>query len=202
MSKSILDLEKAYTFRSYFELPFAQEDILNEFGFTLERRSLSFDAPPQDASALKTSLQADLSLVDLESEAARREILIAPVLTSLCRQVQAKLKIEYPVVVNDHLKGSFDYYLQSRGSLLVVEAKNADLMRGFTQLAVELIALDQWLKSANPPLLYGAVTTGEEWRFGILYRQDKKIVRDINLYRVPADLDILMGILILILQTK
>ncbi|MBD1995351.1 hypothetical protein H6G00_01730 [Leptolyngbya sp. FACHB-541] len=197
----ILDPDKSYTFRSYFELPFAQEDILAEFGVGLERRSLSFDALPTDTSLLRTELEADLGLVDLESEAARREILIAPVLTSLCRQVQARLKIEYPVAVNEQLKGSFDYYVQSRSNLLVVEAKNSDLMRGFTQLAVELIALDQWVKSATP-VLYGAVTTGEEWRFGMFYRQEKKVVRDINLYRVPADLDVLMGILVSILQAQ
>ena len=40
------------------------------------------------------------------------------------------------------LKGSLDYYLYSVGKLLVIEAKNADLAKGFTQLAVELIALD------------------------------------------------------------
>ncbi|MFN3926709.1 MAG: hypothetical protein ACK4QL_05160 [Pseudanabaenaceae cyanobacterium] len=30
--------------------------------------------------------------------------------------------------------------------LLIIEAKNADLARGFTQLAVELIGLAKWLK--------------------------------------------------------
>jgi hypothetical protein len=34
--------------------------------------------------------------------------------------------------------------LHAAGKLLVVEAKNADLARGFTQLAVELIAIDVW----------------------------------------------------------
>jgi hypothetical protein len=36
----------------------------------------------------------------------------------------------------------------------VVEAKNADLAKGFTQLAVELIAIDQWLDSPAPDI-YG-----------------------------------------------
>ncbi len=36
-----------------------------------------------------------------------------------------------------------DYYLQFRNQLLVIEAKNADHQRAFTQLAVELIAVAQ-----------------------------------------------------------
>ncbi|MBW4546132.1 MAG: hypothetical protein KME25_17035 [Symplocastrum torsivum CPER-KK1] len=42
---------------------------------------------------------------------------------------------------------SLDYYLPSEHELLVIEAKNADLQRGFTQLGVELIAIDQWSPS-------------------------------------------------------
>ncbi|NJM85028.1 MAG: hypothetical protein HC873_14160 [Leptolyngbyaceae cyanobacterium SL_1_1] len=38
--------------------------------------------------------------------------------------------------------------------------KNADLARGFTQLAIELIALEQWTDSATPRL-YGAVSTSD-----------------------------------------
>ncbi|MBC6420523.1 MAG: hypothetical protein GDA43_02440 [Hormoscilla sp. SP5CHS1] len=57
---------------------------------------------------------------------------------------QAQLRIKYPLKVNDRLKGDLDYYLYTRSIILVVEAKNADLSRGFTQLAVELIALDIW----------------------------------------------------------
>jgi predicted transposase YdaD len=45
--------------------------------------------------------------------------------------------------VSDHLKGTLDYLLQSRHDLLVMVAKKDDLTKGFTQLAVELIALSQ-----------------------------------------------------------
>jgi hypothetical protein len=38
--------------------------------------------------------------------------------------------------VNNWLKGNLDYFLKHNPGLLVVEAKNDDLTRGFTQLAV------------------------------------------------------------------
>jgi hypothetical protein len=101
--------------------------------------------------------------------------------------------------VTEQLKGSLDYYLYSVGKLLVIEAKNADLARGFTQLAVELIALDQWTDS-NEPILQGAVSTGDIWQFSILHRSQKQIEQRLTLYRVPDDLEILVRILIKILE--
>ncbi len=83
-------------------------------------------------------------------------------------------------------------------SFLVVEAKNADLTKGFTQLTVELIALDQWVEDQSP-LLFGAVSIGDVWRFGILDRKAKRIIQDLNLYQVPRDLEILLRILVGIL---
>lgn len=85
------------------------------------------------------------------------------------------------------MQGSLDYYLHTQKSLIVIEAKKADLSRGFTQLAIELIALDRWLDDGKNPL-YGAVSTGDVWQFGRLDRRQKAIEQDLNLFRVPADL--------------
>ena len=88
--------------------------------------------------------------------------------------------------------------MRANNTFLVVEAKNDDLARGFTQLAVQLIALNQW--SSEQSILYGAVTAGDIWKFGQLHRSEQRIVQDINLYRVPADFEDLMRILVAILQ--
>lgn len=85
--------------------------------------------------------------------------------------------------------------------MLVIEAKQADISRGFTQLSVELIALDQW-NNSDTPVLYGAVTIGEDWRFGEYKRQEKQITEDLKLYRVPEELTELMRILVGILSEK
>lgn len=107
--------------------------------------------------------------------------------------------MEYPLVVNEKLKGSLDYFLESNNSFLIVEAKKADLKQGFLQLAVELIALDQWLDK-NTDYLYDIVFTGNIWKLGILERQTKTVIQDLNLFRVPADLEDLLRIIIDILQ--
>lgn len=194
----ILKSGESYSFSKFFELAFDPEDILLELGYGLTRLPMLFPSTPIDPVALQQRISQNLTFVDLTSETARREVMIAPILLELCRLTQAKLKIEYPIAVNDQLKGTLDYYMQSQQALLVVEAKNADLSKGFTQLAVELIALDQWT-TLEVPVLYGAVTTGDIWKFGRLDRQGRSIEQDINLYRVPADLGELLGILVGIL---
>ncbi|NJL49458.1 MAG: hypothetical protein HC929_20970 [Leptolyngbyaceae cyanobacterium SM2_5_2] len=198
---SILEPGKSYTFRNYFEMAYEPDDILAEFGLSLQR--LILDLPKAEPhchpiAELKTTLQRRLPYVSLTSEAARREVLIAPIVLALIDQTQAQLRIEYSINVSDQLKGSLDYYLHRQNSLLIIEAKNADLARGFTQLAVELIALDQWISSTEP-LLYGAVSTGDVWQFGRLHRQQRRVEQDLNLYRVPADLEELFQILVGIL---
>jgi hypothetical protein len=196
MSKAaILDPAENYTFSKYAELSFDAADILAEFGVTLHSTPLELPQQlPIDPEPLRTELQENLALVDPSSEIARREALIFPMLKPVCKFIQAPLKIEYPVRVNAWLRGSFDYFIPTPQSLLVIEAKNADLARGFTQLAVELIALDQWTDSTTPSL-YGAVTTGDTWKFGLFQRQDKKIQKDINTYAIPSDLNRVLSIL-------
>jgi hypothetical protein len=91
---------------------------------------------------LKNRIEESLPRLGLTSEMARREFLIAPVLTDLLHYTQATLNVEYPITVNYQLKGTLDYLLQNQRTVLVIEAKNEDLERGFIQLAIELIALD------------------------------------------------------------
>lgn len=198
---SILNLEESYTFSRYAELTFDPEDILAELGFRLEKAALALPefSGNLDCRALKERLEQDLLCVDLTSEIARREVLIAPTLLEVCRLSGSKLKIEYPVMVNNFLKGTLDYLVISRTHLLVVEAKNADMPRGMTQLAVELIAMDSWT-NLDVPHLYGAVATGDIWKFAVLQREQKSIHVDVNLYRVPADLDSLLRILLGMIQ--
>lgn len=197
----ILKPEENYTFSKYFELPFDPEDILLELGCTLKRMSFNIEPYSRevDISELLKQIEDNLTYVDLTSETARREALIAPVLLRICSIVKTKLKIEYPVVVNNFLRGTLDYYMQLENQLLVVEAKNADLTRGFTQLAVELIALDQW-SDLSSMVLYGAVTTGDVWRFGRFDRTIKQIQQDTALYTLPDGLETLVRILLRIIS--
>ncbi|MEQ8997800.1 MAG: hypothetical protein RID53_15005 [Coleofasciculus sp. B1-GNL1-01] len=192
----ILQEGQSYTFRSYFQMPYEAEDILAEFDYTLHKSRLSLPLSQKQLDqlpALQQRLEDTLLLTSLSNEAARREALVFPVLLEVARLCQCQIRIEYPLTVNHWLKGNLDYLVRGKTGLIVVEAKHDDLTRGFTQLAVELIALTQ-VEEQN--ILYGAVTIGDAWRFGKIERTEHRITQDITLYRVPDDLEQLTQILI------
>ncbi len=209
MANKILQEGQSYTFRSYFEMPYEADEILAEFGYTLRRSRLSLPTVTtvlERLPELKQRLEETLVLISLSNETARREALVFPVLLEVARFCQCQIRIEYPLTVNDWLKGSLDYLLRRNGDLLVIVgaacpqdiAKNADLARGFTQLAVEFIALAQ---AESKMMLYGAVTVGDAWRFGYLDTRKSEITQDIALYRIPDDLQQLTQILIGLIQS-
>jgi hypothetical protein len=201
---AIIQPEQSYTFSDYFKLNFAPQDILAYFGVSLQRQSLQlpqYSGTLDRFTELKSRIEESLPRLSLTSEMARREFLIAPVLTDVLHYTQATLNIEYPVNVSNQLKGYLDYLLQNQQTFLVIEAKNEDLERGFVQLAIELIALDQWIES-DQPILYGAISTGNIWQFGRFDRQTRAITQDLDLYRVPADLNDLLRILVNILEPQ
>jgi len=203
MSKiKILQENQSYTFRSYFELPYEADEILAELGYTLIKSRLTLPKTNKNLTKLleiKEKINNILPFVNLSNETARREIFVSPILLEIVNFCHCQLRIEYPLRVNEYLKGTLDYLLKFNNNLIVIEAKNDDLTKGFTQLSAELIALAE---VENNNILYGAVTMGDIWRFGKLNYQDKQIIQDLNLFKIPEDLEDLCKILIGILESK
>ena len=201
MRPSILPEEASYTFADYFRLHVDIEDLLAHFGYTYQVTNYRLPRTTRTLDRLedlRARLEESLPYVSLNNESARREFLIAPVLMEVVHYTRAKIRTEFSIAVNAQLKGTVDYYVQQAHHLLIVEAKNADLQQGFLQLSVELVAFDQWLNQ-NATLLYGAVSMGNIWQFGIIDRTAKQVTQDFNLFRVPADLVDLISILVAIL---
>lgn len=196
----ILKLDESYTFSKYFELAFDIEDILADLGCQFDRANLVLPTIDLalDLRELQEQLSDGIQYVSSTSEQARREFLIAPVIRTVCRQTKQPVKVEYPIAVSQWLKGTLDYYFRD---LLVIEAKRDNLENGFTQLAAELIALDQWTTS-DRPILYGAVTTGNDWRFGMFNRSTRCVTQDLKLYRVPEELGQLVSILVGLIRSE
>jgi len=200
MRKPILESGKSYTFADYFYLSNPTKELVAEFGYQFQLRKIELPQHPCEGSLekLKNTFYQKLPHISLNSEIAKREVLVAPVLLELLDFVDMDIDIEYPLNVSNQLKGSIDYLIRSAGSLVVIEAKKADLERGFSQLAVEMIAVDQYFEESDTPI-YGAVTVGDLWRFGVLDRKEKLVSKDIDSYRVPSDLEELFSVFIGIL---
>ncbi|MGK7924297.1 MAG: hypothetical protein AB4290_03415 [Spirulina sp.] len=195
---NVLDPDRSYTFSKIFELNAEVDEIVADFGYSFSQQKLNL---PQylgeldRLQELRDRIEEILPFINLTTESARREILISPVVKELVHYTRAKLRIEYSLKVSEQLQGVLDYLLSTQRNLLVIEAKRENLINGFTQLAVELIALDRWNKSEQTVLL-GAVTTGSIWEFGRLDRDKKHIDRGLESYRVPEDVESVLRILV------
>lgn len=205
MHKTILQNGRKYTFSDYFELNYPTEEIVAELGYEFSQQLLqlphSINYNIRDANKLKKMLYTVLPNIAINSEMAKREFLIAPILFEVIKATQAKVNVEYMLDVNEKLSGSLDYLIRLRHEIIVIEAKKGDLERGFTQLAAELIALDKSIEDITDNILYGAISIGHLWRFGTLLRNERHIIQDVNSYKVPGDIKEVISILVGILTS-
>lgn len=203
MSKSIFKEDKKYTFSDYFDLSNPTEEIANAFGYSFTTKALDLPVSTDMDKNVIVTLQQDfyeiLPKVTLNSEIAKRDFMIAPILWVIIRYAKAKINVEYQIDIDHRLSGSLDYLIRSNQEIIIIEAKKGDLDKGFNQLTAEMIALDMYEQTGVPGSLYGAVSIGELWRFGILDRTGKNIYRDLHTYRVPEDIEkvfmVILGIL-------
>jgi len=203
MQKSILEEKKSYTFSDYFKLPYPTRDVVAEFGYQFQVQKLElpdYTGKVLNVEKLTETFYKKLPHVTLNSEAAKREFFISPLLFELLDYIDIDIDVEYPININERLKGNIDYFIHASKEIIIIEAKNADMDKGFTQLAVELIAMDHYLENKTTDILYGVITIGDVWRFGILERLKKKIIKNIDAFLVPAQLEKLLAVLLGILK--
>ncbi|MEM7531685.1 MAG: hypothetical protein AAF639_05900 [Chloroflexota bacterium] len=191
----ILKEDKSYSFSDYFNLNFPTEAILAEFGYELKIQPLNLPQGEIESwEPLQQAMIHRLPYVSLNTEAARREFYVSPILWGLLDHFKFRLEIEYPINAGNKLKGAVDYFIRStQQNLMIIEAKNADMERGFTQLAVEMLAFNEYLADVPEPI-YGAVTTGDLWRFGMLVPSESRVYKDVTSFLLPQNLDPLVKI--------
>ena len=146
-----------------------------------EETNLFADIPEAELPVTLTDiLRRYLPLArNLNTEKARSELIIAPVLTEFKLLYRDRISLfsglEFNVDDATGLRGRCDYILSESPEQLVltapvcvlVEAKNENIVAGIPQCLAEMVAALQF-NTANglPPMpVYGAVTTGMQWRF-------------------------------------
>jgi hypothetical protein len=81
--QKILNPNQSYTFRSYFEMRFPIADILWELGVNFNKKHINFPQASNTSSnlsSLRQRLEEAIVRVNLTSESARQQVLIAPIL--------------------------------------------------------------------------------------------------------------------------
>ncbi len=198
---------KPRTFQDYFKLNLPTAQIGEMLGYTYSRQRIDFSSIAVSSDTLDTGrlvnllerIEAGLRHVGMQSEMARREFLIAPILLEVIHYTDAQLQVEYSIKAGESLQGLLDYLLMTEHRLLVVEAKNGELQRGFHQLMAQLSALDCNQISPDEHY-YGIISMGDGWQFGRLDRKKQKIIQDTEHYGVPLNTELLLRIIIGILQ--
>ncbi|MFB2923765.1 hypothetical protein [Aerosakkonema funiforme] len=199
---------------SYSE--FSLTKAKQEFGLTtLEKRDIFADVPELDASNLLTEiLNYNLPIaLGSNSEKARSELIIAPILVDLRRQLQERINlfsgIDFTVDDSRGLNGTCDFIITKSPEILsvtapvitVVEAKKENINAGLGQCAAEMVAAQIFNQRSEQnsekaidgiKAIYGAVTTGSIWQFLKLERQVLSI--DLSEYYLK-DVNKILGIL-------
>ena len=164
--------------------------------------------PPLPASAFfRDLLKRNLPLVrGLGSEKVRSEMVIAPILVELREQSGHTVSIfsgaEFSVDTTQGLYGFCDFLVSRSRSLLsitapvlaLVEAKREDLTGGVAQCIAEMYAAALFNEQNNESreTIYGAVTSGTNWRFLQLRGLYAEV--DLEEYFIE-DVDKILGIL-------
>ena len=182
---------------------------------TIENRSLFSDIEELEISDyLIKTLKRNVPLaLAINTEKARSELIIINILLEIKDKIPEKFSlfsgIDFNVDKEKGLAGFCDYIISNSPEQLyldvpvitIVEAKNENIISGLGQCIAEMYAAQIYNEKENYNLscIYGAVTTGDEWKFSKLIKNKAYI--DSDLYYM-SDIKKIVGILVEMVEQK
>ncbi len=192
---------KQKTFSSFNEI----DEVCDIFGYIYENDSFIQEKEYKMAENIESNLREDFThLKNFINEIAICECIIRPILADVARANKLPLfshpKFDYDKSVG--LTGVPDYILapeKSKGGrrfttpvVCLGEAKKDDFVKGWGQVAAEMIAAQKLNDNEDIPI-YGLVSTGKNWEFGFL--KNKKFMIHPTSFAAPGQLDKVLNIL-------
>ncbi|NES74871.1 MULTISPECIES: hypothetical protein [unclassified Okeania] len=188
---------------------FTIEELQKTFNLTIVETVGKFNDLPEipPSQFLQEALQYYLPLaVAIGTEKARSELIIAPILFAIKKQLDNQISIfsgvEFNIDTEQGLNGFCDFIIScSSLQLLIeapvvalVEAKNDNIKSGLAQCMAEMVAAQVFNQREDNeiPLIYGVVTTGTTWQF--LELESQTMTVDLEEYSVK-NLPKILGIL-------
>ncbi len=188
---------------------FTLAKVRESFGLTVEEPNNLFAdiAGISSSQYLQITLNENVALATaINTEKARSELIIAPILLEIRRQFNFQIGFfsgsEFNVDSEQGLNGYCDYILTASSEiyeirtpvLTLVEAKNENIKAGLGQCIAEMIAAQIFnqRQGNNVKSIYGAITTGTDWKF--LQLKDKIIQIDKRDYYI-VEINQILGIL-------
>jgi hypothetical protein len=157
-----------------FQIPIYNNE--NLFENVLRKDEKQVDLHP----AFKKYLEYGVNLaLAINTEKARSEMIIAPILMEIRRLSQDQVSlfsgIEFNVNSNQGLTGFCDFIISASSQqlyihapvLIVFEAKNENIKEGLGQCLAAMISAHEFNQKKQNAIatIYGAVTTGNQWKF-------------------------------------
>jgi hypothetical protein len=156
--------------------------VREAFGLLIEESIDLFTDIPEalPSSHLQTTLNENVFLATaINTEKARSELIIAPVLLEVRRMLNFQIGFfsgsEFNVDLQAGLSGYCDYILTASKEsyeirtpvVTLAEAKNESIKSGLGQCIAEMVAAQLFNQRNGEAIanIYGAVTTGTDWKF-------------------------------------
>lgn len=188
---------------------FSLEAVKKELGLSLAEDSEIFATTPeiQFSDLMKENLKFNVPLaLKINTEKARSELIVSHMLVELKRQLGDRLSLfsgrEFNVDEEKKLTGYCDFIISRSPEQLVIEApvlaiaeaKNDNIQASLGQCIAAMYAAQIFndRQQNGIEIIYGAVTTGTNWKFMKLLGRTVEI--DVNEYFLN-DLGKIMGIL-------
>ncbi len=161
---------------------FSIGEVKRRFGLQLDESGDFFAgvAPVAASALLAETLRENIPLaLAIGTEKARSELIIAPVLVAIRRQLANAISlfsgVEWSVDPAQGLRGTCDFLLSLSPEqfdieapvIAVVEAKKEDMGLGIGQCLAEMVAARIFNQQRQNSIstIYGVVTTGNVWKF-------------------------------------
>ena len=156
---------------------------------------------------LATTLARNVPLaITINTEKAKSELIIADILVELREQLERRISIfsgiDFNIDDETGLIGVCDFLVSlspvqsflEAPVIILVEAKKDDLTVGLGQCVAEMLAAQRFNteKGNDIPYIYGATTSGTDWRF--LKLEGQRLHIDMVIYPI-AQCDKILGIL-------
>lgn len=174
-----------------------------------EKRNLFKEVSPIQPSTILTTLLNEYTQLAtaINTEKARSELLIMPVLTEVRRQLNYQISLfsgtDFDVDSSKGLNGFCDFILCGSEEqfyikapvITIVEAKNENIKSGLGQCIATMLAAQLFNQNTQQGIntIYGVVSTGTNWRFLML--EDLTAYIDIVEYYIN-DVEKILGILL------
>jgi len=189
---------------------FNLKTVTKNFGLTIgDRIDLFATVPELKPSSLLVEVLKENVPIALSSntDKSRLSMITAPILIELRKlfnhQIGLFCGIDFTVDAEKGLNGNCDFLISRSSHLLIltapvvaiVEAQNEDINTGLGPCVAEMLAariFNEGEGNKNATIIYGAVTSGQTWRFLILKEQVIEI--DLTEYYL-IDVNKILGIL-------